>query len=65
MINSRTRSSSSNRKSNKQISSNTNSSNIVKRAVKKIKNFEKNQPKKISQNKGSKSVLSNTIKNEN
>ena len=65
MINSRTRSSSSNRKSNKQISSNTNSSNIVKRAVKKIKNFEKNKPKKISQNKGSKSVLSNTIKNEN
>jgi hypothetical protein len=65
VLNSRTRSSSSNRKSNKQISSNTNSSNIVKRAVKKIKNFEKNQPKKISQNKGSKSVLSNTIKNEN
>ena len=65
VINSRTRSSSSNRKSNKQISSNTNSSNIVKRAVKKIKNFEKNKPKKITQNKGTKSVLSNTIKNEN
>ena len=43
--------------------SNTNSSNIVKRAVKKIKNFEKNKGKKSSQTKVSKSILTNVMKN--